>query len=146
MTLAIQTDPERIELSKITEADLTTDDEPSEAYWKVLAEKRRIAMELTLRENAELEEERTNLMDMLDVSAQMLNESRNLVEILTEMLQENEADADAANMSTNNDGFELGESSMSQLVNASIAEETIDDADPPVERVSTTNEAPSSCE
>lgn len=111
----------------------------------MLAEKRRIAMELTLQENAELEEERANLMDMLDVSAQMLDESRNLVEILTEMLQENEAD-EAANTSTKTEGFERGESSKSQLFNASLAEEATELEDPPVESDARTNEAPNTNE
>lgn len=156
VTLAVQTDPERLELTKITESDLTTDGEPSEAYWKVLAEKRRIAMELTLQENAELEEERANLMDMLDVSAQMLDESRNLVEILTEMLQENEDEAAVGNntsssssSSTRKDeaGFEQGESSKNQLLSASLAAEaTESDADPTVERESTSTNAESTNE
>lgn len=154
VTLAVQTDPERLELTKITELDLTTDGEPSEAYWKVLAEKRRVAMEKTLQENAELEEERTNLLDMLDVSAQMLDESRNLVEILTEMLQEDEAEA-AANNSTaaaspSNEGgdFERGDSSKRcQLLTASItaAAEVTEDTKRPVDS-GPSEPSPSSCE
>lgn len=111
VTHACQTDPELLALAKITEEDLTTDGEPSEGYWKVLAEKRRVALDLSLRENEVLYEEVNGLRDQLELSNQMLDESKNLVEILTEMLEENERD-------------ELNKSECPDaLINASIAEE-----------------------
>lgn len=79
------------ELQKITEEDLTTDGEPSEGYWKALAERRRIALDISLKENEELHEKINNLEDELNISRAMLDESRNLVEVLTEIIQENEA-------------------------------------------------------
>lgn len=119
VTNSCQTDTARLELAKITEEDLITDGEPSEGYWKVLAEKRRDALEITLRENEELCDEVNSLRAQLDVSNQMLDESKNLVEILTEMLQENE----------NNDpstADDKGECSK-DLINASLAEEANED-------------------
>jgi geminin len=60
----------------------------------VLAEKRRVALLETVDENVELHERLAKLEDELNLSHQMLEETRNLVEVLTEMLQENE-DSDA---------------------------------------------------
>lgn len=116
VTHASQTDPERLELAKITEEDLTTDGEPSEGYWKVLAEKRRVALDLSLRENEGLYEEVHSLRDQLEISNQMLDESKNLVEILTEMLEENEQDGDNV--------------CAKELINASLAEEASEDVLP----------------
>lgn len=79
------------EHQKIIEEDLTTDGEPSEGYWKTLAERRRIALDISLKENEELHEKINNLEEELNISRAMLDESRNLVEVLTEIIQENEA-------------------------------------------------------
>lgn len=118
------------ELLKITEEDLQhADVELSAGYWRELAERRRLALDETLTENQELHDMNTSLKEQLDVSNQMLDESRNLVEILTEMLEEGEAagttqagggggGADA--------GYERGECSKSFL-NASIAEEAAEE-------------------
>lgn len=114
VTHASQTDPERLELAKITEEDLTTDGEPSEGYWKVLAEKRRVALDQSLRENEELYEEVHSLRDQLEISNQMLDESKNLVEILTEMLEENEQTDEKDDCAK-------------ELINASLAEEASED-------------------
>lgn len=76
---------------KTIEEDLTTDGEPSEGYWKALAERRRMALEISLTENEELHEKINNLEEELSISRAMLDESRNLVEVLTEIIQENEA-------------------------------------------------------
>lgn len=118
------------ELLRIIEEDLTkpdVDDETavstasaeslSVGYWRELAEKRRVALDVSLTENQELHEMNKSLRDQLDVSAAMLNESQNLVEILTEMLEE----GDAAGTKEAG-GYERGECSKSVL-NASLAEE-----------------------
>ena len=83
-----QTDVE--EKAKIVEDDLTSIDGPSEKYWEILAEKRRIGLTETLKENEELHNKVDTLEQELNDSRKMLDEARNLIEILTEMLQENE--------------------------------------------------------
>lgn len=72
----------------LTVEDLTSDS-VSETYWEILAEKRRAALEESLIENQELYERITTLEDELNQSKQLLAETRNLVEVLTEMLEEN---------------------------------------------------------
>jgi geminin len=57
-----------------------------------LAEKRRAALEDSLIENQELHERIASLEDELNQSKSMLTETRNLVEVLTEMLEEKESD------------------------------------------------------
>lgn len=79
------------ELLKTIEEDLTTNGEPSEGYWKTLAERRRIALDISLKENEDLHDKINNLEEELNISRAMLDESRNLVEVLTEIIQENEA-------------------------------------------------------
>lgn len=108
------------ELQRITEEDVQGTGELSEGYWRELAEKRRLALDATLNENQELHDINASLKEQLDVSNQMLDESRNLVEILTEMLEEGETTESAGS------GFERGESSKSFL-HASIADEAADE-------------------
>lgn len=74
---------------EIKENDLTSAS-ASEKYWEMLAEKRRVALDETLTENQMLHEQVANLKEELKVSDEMLNETKNLVEILTEMLEEKE--------------------------------------------------------
>lgn len=74
----------------ITSEDLTSDKPVTEKYWEVLAEKRRSALEETLVENQELYERIANLEDELNQSKNMLSEARDLVTVLTEMLEEKE--------------------------------------------------------
>lgn len=76
-------------LAQLTEEDLTTEGEPSENYWKGLAEQRRIALENSLRENEELHHKIDNLEEELSIARQMIDESKSLVEVLTEMIQDN---------------------------------------------------------
>lgn len=76
------------QLARVTEEDLTTEGEPSESYWKVLAEKRRIALDISLKENEELHGKIESLEEELVIARAMLDESKNLVEVLTEMIQE----------------------------------------------------------
>lgn len=76
---------------QVTVEDLTTDN-IGEKYWEILAEKRRAALEESLIENQELHERIASLEDELNQSKSMLTETRNLVEVLTEMLEEKEND------------------------------------------------------
>ena len=86
-----QTTPDKpVEKRGITEEDLTSEAGPSDSYWEVLAERRRAALEESLCENQELHERIHVLEEELDTSKQLLEETRNLVEVLTEMLQEGE--------------------------------------------------------
>lgn len=55
---------------------------PSENYWEVLAERRRIALEDALEDNKELSERVNKLEEEKKVYKEMLDESRSLVEVL----------------------------------------------------------------
>jgi geminin len=55
---------------------------PSENYWQLLAEKRRIALEDSLQENKILHERLQILEEEKQLTEQMLEESRNLVDVL----------------------------------------------------------------
>ncbi|PSN36610.1 hypothetical protein C0J52_21294 [Blattella germanica] len=52
---AVQTEVEE-KTETITAKDLTTEEPPSEVYWKILAERRRVALDETLKENLVLHE------------------------------------------------------------------------------------------
>lgn len=73
---------------KIEVEDLTSDAGPSENYWEVLAERRRIALEDALEDNRELTERVQKLEEEKRIYKEMLDESRALVEVLQEMLGE----------------------------------------------------------
>ncbi|XP_062538244.1 geminin isoform X2 [Armigeres subalbatus] len=98
-----QTSPEKkpatITKPQITIEDLTSLEGPSEQYWEVLAERRRLALEESLAENQELYEKVGALEEELNLSKEMLAEARNLVEVLTELLQEGEAEREEAGSS-----------------------------------------------
>lgn len=115
-----QTNLEMHTLTQITEEDLTTTDEPSDGYWKVLAEQRRLALDLSLKENEELHGRVHNLEEELNVSRAMLEETQNLVEVLTELVQEQDDTID-------ND--KVGESSLNSLINGSFAEAAVEPKD-----------------
>jgi geminin len=74
----------------VTIEDLTSEQPVNEKYWQVLAEKRREALEESLTENQELYERIANLEDELNQSKSLLDEARDLVTVLTEMLEEKE--------------------------------------------------------
>lgn len=78
--------------TSVTELDLTTTDAPSEKYWEHLAEARRRALEDSLCENEALHNRTRSLEDELNVTNEMLDQARGLVEVLKEMLEENEAE------------------------------------------------------
>lgn len=68
--------------------DLTCDAGPSENYWQVLAERRRIALDDTLEDNKELTERVAKLEEENRICKEMLDETRALVEVLQEMIGE----------------------------------------------------------
>lgn len=73
---------------KIEVEDLTSEAGPSENYWEVLAERRRIALEDALEDNRVLNERVQTLEEEKRIYKEMLDESRALVEVLQEMLGE----------------------------------------------------------
>ncbi|XP_017886121.1 geminin isoform X1 [Ceratina calcarata] len=77
---------------KIEVEDLTSEAGPSENYWEVLAERRRIALEDALEDNKELTERVHALQEENRIYKEMLDESRALVEVLQEMLGEDRND------------------------------------------------------
>ncbi|EZA56945.1 hypothetical protein X777_02796, partial [Ooceraea biroi] len=81
---AVQT--AREEKVKIEVNDLISTDNPSENYWQVLAERRRIALENTLTENKRLEQYVESLEEKLHVYKEMLEETKVVVEVLQVML------------------------------------------------------------
>ena len=100
-----QTSPSLQASAKVTVEDLTSES-VGEHYWEVLAEKRRSALEESLTENQELYERIATLEDELNQSKSLLAETRSLVEVLTEMLEEKESsndDIDTTMNSENND-------------------------------------------
>lgn len=72
--------------------DLTSEAGPSEQYWEVLAERRRIALEDALDENKELTERVARLEEEKRTYKEMLDETRALVEVLQEMIGEDRSD------------------------------------------------------
>ncbi|XP_017125819.1 geminin [Drosophila elegans] len=100
-----QTEPEatpRADADKpITAEDLTSEAEPGENYYKLLAEQRRLALEDSLTENRHLHERIEGLEEEMDTMRQELDAANNLVEVLKEIcdednseLEEDEAAAD----------------------------------------------------
>ncbi|XP_035717769.1 geminin-like isoform X1 [Vespa mandarinia] len=87
---AIQTDRE--EKIKIEVDDLTSEAGPSENYWEVLAERRRIALDDALEENKELHERVSKLQEENRLCKEMLDETRALVEVLQEMIEDDRND------------------------------------------------------
>lgn len=120
------------QLIRVAEEDLTTEGEPSDHYWKGLAEQRRVALEVSLKENEELHHKIDSLEEELNIARQMLDESKNLVEVLTEMIQEGNDDSGLPQ-----DMTECGQSSImnsteieannSEEHNDSTADENVDD-------------------
>lgn len=84
------TSSQTLPASQLISAEDLTGDTASEAYWETLAEKRRSALEETLKENEELHGKVEQLQDELNQSQKCLEEARALVEVLSEMLQDRE--------------------------------------------------------
>lgn len=124
-------DPAEKLQNRIIEEDLTSEGEPSEGYWKTLAEKRRVALDISLKENEELHEKVESLEEELSISRTMLEESRNLVELLTEIIQEQDGEANDSGLPNNINadlsmvGRLIGTNST--FTNDSTGDETADD-------------------
>ncbi|XP_034230051.1 geminin isoform X2 [Thrips palmi] len=90
----VQAGKEKTASSSVTAEDLTTEsDNVSENYWHSLAEQRRVALEVTLKENEALHkenEELTKKVTLLEeenrVAKELLQESETLVDVLKEMI------------------------------------------------------------
>ncbi|XP_017081594.2 geminin [Drosophila eugracilis] len=72
--------------------DLTSETEPGENYYKLLAEQRRLALEDSLTENRHLHERIEGLEDEMDTMRQELDEAKNLVEVLKEICDEDNSE------------------------------------------------------
>lgn len=96
-----QTSPSLEETSKTVTAEDLTSEHVGEGYWEILAEKRRVALEESLVENQELYERIATLEDEFNQSKSLLAETRNLVEVLTEMLEEKEGNDITVDVTTN---------------------------------------------
>ncbi|KAI4456643.1 geminin [Holotrichia oblita] len=72
---------------KIDSDDLTND-EPSENYWRITAEKREEALNNSLQENARLQDKVHNLEEENRICKEMLNESKSLINVLQEIINE----------------------------------------------------------
>ncbi|KAI4503464.1 hypothetical protein M0802_001686 [Mischocyttarus mexicanus] len=77
---------------KIEVEDLTSEAGPSENYWQVIAERRRIALHNALEENKILHNRITSLQEENRLCNEMLNETRALVEVLQEMIEDDRGD------------------------------------------------------
>ncbi|XP_018317904.1 geminin [Mycetomoellerius zeteki] len=89
---AVQTVKE--EKREIDAEDLTCTDiaGPSENYWQVLAERRRLALKDTLEENKELTKRNEKLEEENRIYKLMLDEARTLIEVLQEMMGDDRND------------------------------------------------------
>ncbi|XP_049776212.1 geminin isoform X2 [Schistocerca cancellata] len=81
----VQTDPEK---ELISAEDLTSTEEPSENYWKVLAERRRVALEDALKENELLHQKISILEEEKEVCEAMLEETKTLVDTFKEIIND----------------------------------------------------------
>ncbi|XP_011642715.1 uncharacterized protein LOC105430731 [Pogonomyrmex barbatus] len=86
---AVQTAQERIDVEDLTSTDLAG---PSENYWQVQAERRRIALKDALEENKELVTRLEKLEEENRLYKEMLDETRALVEVLQDMIGDDRND------------------------------------------------------
>lgn len=83
---AIQTDED----VEIDIKDLTSEEEPSENYWKILAEKRRVALDETLKENQILCDKVEILEQEKETIQKMYEEAKQALDLLKEVMQESD--------------------------------------------------------
>uniref|UniRef100_A0A1B0BSS7 Geminin n=1 Tax=Glossina palpalis gambiensis TaxID=67801 RepID=A0A1B0BSS7_9MUSC len=84
-------DDHEVTKKRITEKDLTsTEDKLSDYYWERLAIKRQEALDITLEENQQLQERIECLRDEIVTSQKLFEESKNLVEMLTQIFNDEE--------------------------------------------------------
>ncbi|XP_029164389.1 geminin-like [Nylanderia fulva] len=89
----------------IIEAEDLTSANPSENYWQVLAEKRRMALVNTLEENKTLSQRIEKLKEDNHIYREMLEEAKTLIEVLQEEIENNRSDMN--NSSDNSVFFNL---------------------------------------
>ncbi|GJQ72300.1 geminin [Trypoxylus dichotomus] len=70
------------------EVDDLISDEPSENYWRTVAEKKEEALNESLQENERLRDQIHNLEEENRICKEMLDESRTLISVLQEMMDE----------------------------------------------------------
>lgn len=85
----------------ITAEDLTSESEPGENYYKLLAEQRRLALEDSLTENRHLHERIEGLEEEMDTMRKELDEAKNLVEVLKEICDEDNSDPEESEAADN---------------------------------------------
>lgn len=78
--------------TKITVEDLTNPEEASEKYWKILAEKRQVALQEALDENHKLLRIIEDLKEENKLTKQMLEEANSFIEVVKEELANNSND------------------------------------------------------
>ncbi|KAH8373037.1 hypothetical protein KR009_011019 [Drosophila setifemur] len=76
----------------ITAEDLTSESDPGENYYKLLADQRRLALEDSLTENRHLHERIEGLEKEMDTMRKELDEAKNLVDVLKEICDEDNSD------------------------------------------------------
>ncbi|XP_033253953.1 geminin-like [Drosophila miranda] len=89
-----QEEPQNDADKPITADDLTSECEPGENYYKLLAEQRRVALEDSLTENRHLHERIEGLEEEMDTMRQELDEAKNLVEVLKEICDEDTSEVE----------------------------------------------------
>lgn len=77
---------------KIEAKDLMSEAGPSENYWEVIAERRRVALEDALEENRDLTERLQKMEEEYRLCQEMLHETRALVEVLQEVIGDDRND------------------------------------------------------
>ncbi|XP_077289011.1 geminin DNA replication inhibitor [Arctopsyche grandis] len=80
--------------------ELVSADEPSEGYWKIVAERRRVTLEEALEENQKLHEKLEKLEKETELLREMVDESKSIVDVLSDMISEQESGIDLAEAST----------------------------------------------
>uniref|UniRef100_A0A182PFW5 Geminin n=1 Tax=Anopheles epiroticus TaxID=199890 RepID=A0A182PFW5_9DIPT len=93
------------QLSKATQTTFDeeqnlTGKQPTDGYWEKVAEKRRLALEETLDENARLHMEVGELKEELDAAHNVKESLQSLVDTLMEMLNEHETEGKSADGSS----------------------------------------------
>lgn len=82
---AIQTAQEKVEIEP---EDLTSIANPSENYWQLLAERRKVALVNTLEENKKLSQRIEKLEEENRIYKEMLDETKTLIEVLQEEIED----------------------------------------------------------
>ncbi|XP_011701850.1 PREDICTED: geminin-like isoform X2 [Wasmannia auropunctata] len=89
---AVQTVSEEKREIEVEDLTCTNLAGPSENYWQVLAERRRVALKDALEENKELAERVKKLEEEKRIYKEMLDETKALVEVLQDMIGDDRND------------------------------------------------------